>query len=414
MNKKFTSFVAAILIATTINAQELIKAEAAMGTGYANDVYFKLEDKTAITSTRDWDISFYRKSEFKTGIRVNDTKISKVYEVSDNFDDWDNVTIDGLSTLPTLYNSDTVWEEGAFNQASAQSGWGNYNSISHVVEGKIIFILEYTAGGYVKFKINSLKIGTYDFTYSKYVNGAWGEDKTFSLSKDSSLNRIFNYFNITTDSVVTPEPESSQWDLKFTQYTTDYPMGNEYVKYLVTGPLQSDNILVAEIEGDNNPKNATEYKSDINTIGYDWKKLNGFSYILRDVSYFVKNISSNKIYKLEFNAIPSSSVGTLSFEYKDVTASLATNDIEKTKFGIYTDVNQPKTISIIYNSQEASSSNIAVAIYSINGQLVHQENYKPTGSFTNKSINLSRLSAGVYIVKLQSGGKTESKKVVLR
>ncbi|WP_409558176.1 T9SS type A sorting domain-containing protein [Chishuiella sp.] len=69
---------------------------------------------------------------------------------------------------------------------------------------------------------------------------------------------------------------------------------------------------------------------------------------------------------------------------------------------------------MVYNSQATSASNIDVAIYSINGQLVHQENYKPTGSFTNKSINLSRLPAGVYIVKIQSADKTESKKIVLR
>ncbi|WP_291088076.1 T9SS type A sorting domain-containing protein, partial [Empedobacter sp. UBA3475] len=37
--------------------------------------------------------------------------------------------------------------------------------------------------------------------------------------------------------------------------------------------------------------------------------------------------------------------------------------------------------------------------------MVHQESYQPTSSFTNKTIQLSKLSAGVYIVKVQSADK---------
>ncbi|GGE90624.1 Por secretion system C-terminal sorting domain-containing protein [Chishuiella changwenlii] len=414
MKKIFTSFVVAMIAASGVNAQELIKAEALMGQGYVNDVYFGLENQTSTTVARDWDIAFYRRSLYSMGVRSNDGKIANVYEVADNFDAWNNVTIDNLSTLTPLYNSDIDWEDGAFNQGSAQMGWGSYDFATHFVNGNVIFVLEYVSGGYVKFRINDLKSGSYNFTYSKYVDGGWGEDKTVTIGQNSSLDRIFNYFNITTDSVVTPEPADSQWDLKFTQYATDYPMGSETVKYVVTGALHSDNVRVAEIEGEGKPASSVDYKKEINTIGFDWKTLSGFSYTLRDVSYFIKNTVSNKIYKLEFNSIPSSSVGKLGFEYTDVTATLATTELEKTKFGIYTNQAQPKSFSIVYNSAETNSSNIAIAVYSINGQLIHQETYKPTSSFTNKTINLSQAPAGVYVVKLQSGDKIESKKIVLR
>lgn len=414
MNKKFTSFIAAMLIAVTANAQELIKAEAVMGTGYANDVYYGLENQTSNTVARDWDVAFYRRSLYAMGVRSNDGKIANVYEASDDFDNWNTIDINNLSSWTPLYNSDTDWGTGAFNEGSAATGWGSYNSITHIVEGKIIFVLEYISGGYVKFRINKLKSGEYDFTYSKYVEGAWGEDKTVLLPINTSIDRIFNYFNITSESVVTPEPADSDWDLKFTQYTVDYPFGTETMKYVVTGVLHSDKVRVAEVEGEGNPASDISYKKEINTIGYDWKTLSGFSYVLRDVSYFVKNTTSNKIYKLEFNSIPSSSVGTIGFEYKEVTNTLGTTDLETTKFGIYTNPAQPKAFSVVYNSRETNSSNVSIAVYAMNGQLVHQENYKPTSSFTNKTINLSQAPAGVYIVKLQSGDKVESKKIVLR
>ncbi len=412
MIKNFTILASAFLLGFTVNAQEIV-AEAQMGPGYANDVYFGLADQTVNTVARDWDIAFYRRSAFSMGVRVNDEKISGVYEVADNFSAWDNVAVDGLDSLEPLYNSDTDWEDGAFNQGSATYGWGNYNFASHVVEGKVIFVLKYANGDYVKFRINNLTTGTYNFTYAKYVNGAWGEDKTVSIAKDSSTDRIFNYFNITTESVVTPEPETSQWDLKFTRYISDY---DPTTKYPYTGVLQSDNVKVAEIEGDGVPTAVSEFKSEINTVGHDWKVLSGFSYILRDVSYFIKNSTTNKIYKLEFTEAPSTSVGKVSFKYTDVTSDLVLGltDFSNVNFDVYTEAGRSKAINVVLNSKESFSSDVQVEIYSMNGQLVHQEKYRPSSSFSTKNINLSKLAAGIYIVKVQSDSLMKTKKVVIK
>ena len=184
--------------------------------------------------------------------------------------------------------------------------------------------------------------------------------------------------------------------------------------YSVTGVLQSDLIKVAKTET-GNPTNDAAYLASINTVGYDWKTFNMSSggYTIKPTNFFIKNSTTNKIYKLNFTAFEGSATGVVKFNYENVTASLGTSDLEKTKFGVYT-TNQPKTISIVYNSNQSASSNLSVQVYSMNGQLVHQEIYKPTSSFTNKTIQLSKLPAGVYVVKLQSADKVESKKVVLQ
>ncbi|WP_313384130.1 T9SS type A sorting domain-containing protein [Chishuiella sp.] len=412
MNKKFTIFALAMFSTFAVKAQQVISEEVTLGT--SNDVYYNLSNQLKTPTDRtDWDISFYRKSLYSAGIRINDAAGIKLYEVSDDFSKWNDVNINDQSSWDELYNSDTSWVDGAFNQGSDDYGWGYYEQIpNHIVKGTVVFVLKYTDNKYVKLKINDLTYGVYNFTYSKWENGAWSNDITTSVDNASSPNTIFTYYSILKDQITKPEPSQDNWDLKFTKYITPIQTSTGVVPYSVTGVLQSDLIQVAKTE-EGSPTDNKEYLSAINTIGYNWKTGSG-NYTMVKRNHFIKNTSTNKIYKLIFKSFEGGSSAKTTFDYEDVTSTLGISDIEKTKFGIYTDVNQPKTISIIYNSQEASSSNIAVAIYSINGQLVHQENYKPTGSFTNKSINLSRLSAGVYIVKLQSGDKTESKKVVLR
>lgn len=413
MNKKFTIFALAMFSTFAVKAQQVISDDVSLGE--SNDVFYNLSNQGKTTYDRNsWDLSFYVKDSRSAVIRVNDALGTKVYEASNNISDWNNIDITNINSWNELYNSDTTWNNGAFSNGSAQYGWGEYNMANHVVYGSVIFVLKYSDNSYIKLKINNLTYGIYNLTYSEWdaSNKVWLDDVTRSVDSSSSSNTNFIYYSFINDEKVTSEPAKDEWDLKFTKYTTPIQAGTEVVPYSVTGVLQSDLIQVAKTET-GNPASDNDYSSDINSIGYNWKTGSG-NYTMVQRNHFIKNTSTNKIYKLIFKSFEGGSSAITTFDYEDVTSTLGISDIEKTKFGIYTDVNQSKTISIVYNSQEASSSNIAVAIYSINGQLVHQENYKPTGSFTNKSINLSRLSAGVYIVKLQSADKTESKKVVLR
>lgn len=418
MKNKFTLLASILLTSVAVNAQT-IKGEVAMGAGYANDVYYGLANQsTQAVNRSDWDIAFYRKSNMSTGIRVNDGAGVQVYEASNDISTWNAVNIDHLSSWTPLYNSDKDWQEGAFNNGSAPYGWGNYNIANHYVNGSIIFVLEYTTGEYVKLKIDNLAapLGEYNFTYSKLVNGVWSEDKKVNLAHKTNPNNLFNYYSLLADKAVNPEPEQSKWDLIFTKYITPITTNDgDVVMYTVTGVLQSDLVKVAKTDS-GNPADDKAYTADINTIGYDWKAYNfgSGSYTITPTNHFIKNTSTNQIYKLIFKTFEGTSTGKITFDYENVTANLGTTELSKTKFEIYTNSSQPKTINLVYNSQDAKSSPLNIQVYSMNGQLVHQEAYQPTSSFTNKSIQLSKLPAGIYIVKVQNADKVETKKIVLQ
>ncbi|MGV0977898.1 T9SS type A sorting domain-containing protein [Empedobacter falsenii] len=415
MKNKFTLLATIILTSVAINAQT-IKGEVTMGAAYANDVYYGLADQSTNSVNRsDWDISFYRKSNMSTGIRVNDGAGIQVYEASNDLSKWNAIDVANLSTWTALYNSDTDWQKGAFNNGSATYGWGNYSIANHYVNGSIIFVLKYATGEYVKLKIDNFAapLGEYNFTYSKLTNGTWSADTKVNLPHKTNPTNLFNYYSLLTDKAVTPEPDQSKWDLKFTKYVTPLTTNEgDVVMYTVTGVLQSDLIKVAKTES-GNPTDDTAYVADINAVGYNWKTLSGWSYVVNPTNHFIKNTSTNQIYKLVFKTFEGTSTGKITFDYENVTTNLGTTELAKTKFEIYT-TSQPKTIGLVYNSQEAKSSPLNIQIYAINGQLVHQESYQPTSSFTNKTIQLSKLSAGVYIVKVQSADKVETKKIVLK
>ncbi|WP_413533152.1 T9SS type A sorting domain-containing protein [Empedobacter brevis] len=417
MKNKFTLLTTILLTSVAINAQT-IKGEVTMGAAYANDVYYGLADQsTQVTNRADWDIAFYRKSNYATGIRINDGAGIELYEASNDFSTWNSIDVANIDSWKILYNSDINWQDGAFNKGSATYGWGDYNMANHYVLGKIIFVLKYATEEYVKIKIDNLAapLGEYNFTYSKLVNGSWTEDKKVNLPHKTNPNNLFNYYSLLNDKATTPEPEQSKWDLKFTKYITPVTPndGSPAVMYPVTGVLQSDLIKVAKTES-GNPTDDKAYIEDINAIGYTWKSLSGWSYVVNPTNYFIKNTSTKQIYKLVFKTFEGSSTGKITFDYENVTASLGTTELSKTKFDIYTNPSQPKTITLAYNSQEAKSSPLNIQVFSMNGQLVHQETYQPTSSFSNKTIQLSKLSAGIYIVRVQNADKVESKKIVLK
>ena len=103
MKNKFTLLATIILTSVAINAQT-IKGEVTMGAAYANDVYYGLADQSTNSVNRsDWDISFYRKSNMSTGIRVNDGAGIQVYEASNDLSKWNAIDVANLSSWTALW-----------------------------------------------------------------------------------------------------------------------------------------------------------------------------------------------------------------------------------------------------------------------------------------------------------------------
>jgi len=389
-------------------------ATVTMGQGYANQVYFKFATGAMNSYAHNsWDVAFYRAAPMDMGIRVNDAKVTQLYEVGTNAA-WSTVNVADQDAWLPLYNSDAVWKTGAFDEGSAPYGWGSYNPVTHHVSGSRVFVMEYAGEIYKKIKIDDY-FGGYTFTYSNWDGTTWSADTTQTIA-NGSADRFFNYFNLTTNEEVVAEPATGEWDMVFTKYYTDYPFGNETVKYNVTGVLHHPEVMVSQNEEVSGmPENPVmNYEAGINVIGYDWKTLSGMSYVVNSDRAFYVKTPEDAVYRLIFNTISTGSQGgVITFNYQDVTALLANEQFEnKVSFGIYPNPSPDKHISIVYDGANANAIN-NVSIFSLTGAKVYDKKLQNNG-FANAELNLSNLNAGVYILKFESGAYSTTKKIVLQ
>lgn len=391
-----------------------ITINTSMGQGYSNQLFYKLSTQSEISFAADlWDIAFLRTSAYDFSLRVNDGIGIQVFQASNNPSDWSAIDITDESSWTQLYNSDTQWDNGAFDQGTATYGWGEYNPVSHHVEGTIIFILKYSDGTYKKF-INEDFYSGYTFKYSTWTGSEWTEDLTVTIPNSNNPNNIYNYYSLQNNAEVVAEPTPSNWDLKFTKYNTEVSPNN---MYLVTGVLHNDLVEVAENdESGGMPANPTlSYSTDINTIGYDWKSFTGSGFTVDSDKAFYIKYQDNTVYRLYFTAFSGSSSGDLSFNFEDVTSSLGIEDVaEGISFGIYPNPSLDKRINLVYDVNKLSSDKNKVSIYSTTGQQVFKTILNNNNGFYNKNLDLSSLANGIYILEFSSGEYSIRKKIILR
>ncbi len=139
--KRFLQIATIFFTASFALAQETITIS--MGAGYTEEVYYKLSTQTQQTFTANsWDVAFLREDPMNHGVRVNGGIGIQVFEASNNPNDWNAIDIANEGSWTLLYNDDTNWDNGAFMQGSATYGWGEYNPVTHHIEGSIIFRIE--------------------------------------------------------------------------------------------------------------------------------------------------------------------------------------------------------------------------------------------------------------------------------
>lgn len=397
-----------------LQAQE-ITVNTSMGAGYTNQIFYKLSTQSEVSfAANSWDIAMLRTSSMAFSLRVNGHIGISVFEASNSPSDWTTIDVADETSWAQLYNSDISWNEGAFDKGSATYGWGEYNMSSHHVEGTIIFVLKYSDGTYRKF-INEDFYGGYTFKYSTWDGSAWSEDKTVTIPNSNNPNNTYNYYSLQNDEEVIAEPVASDWDLKFTKYTTELAPNTMYT---VTGVLHNDLVSVAENDEPNGMSNSSilTYSTDINTIGYNWKSFTGAGYsIASDKSFYVK-YADDTIYRLYFTDFSGGSSGNLSFNFENVTQALGIEKVgENITFGVYPNpVKLDKKINIIFDIQKVELNDNIVEIYNLVGKRVLRTKITNTQGFYEKEIDLNSLNSGVYILKFNSGGYQKSKKIVIQ
>tara|TARA_B100000795_G_C22781440_1_gene432500 strand:- start:583 stop:1827 length:1245 start_codon:yes stop_codon:yes gene_type:complete len=408
-------FLFTILLGVSFLQAQEITVNTSMNPGYSNQVFYKLSTETETSFVANsWDIAMLRTSAYNFALRVNGGVGINVFEASNNPADWATINIADETSWTQLYNSDTDWNNGAFDQGSAAYGWGEYNSTTHHVEGTVIFILKYADGTYRKF-INEDFYAGYTFKYSTWDGSAWTADQTVTIANTNNLDNTYNYYSLENATEVVAEPAATDWDLKFVKYYTEVPPNN--TMYLVTGVLHNDMVEVAENDEPNGiPENPTlTYSTDINTIGYDWKSFTGGSFSVDSQKSFYIKYEGGTIYRLYFTDFSGSSSGDLSFNYEDVTSTLGIEEVvEGISFGVYPNPSTDKKINLLYDVDKLSTNTNEVSVYAITGQQVFKAALKNNSGFYTKNIDLSSLNNGVYVLRFRSGDSTINKKIILK
>jgi hypothetical protein len=309
-----------------------------MGSGYANDIYYKLDSGVVATVPRtNWDIAFHT-AKFSSTIITNGGNDVVLYESPQDTTQWNATDTTGLYSWDKLYNSDTTWTLGAFErttQGHPDYGWGKYNDINHDLIGNKIFIIKLANGQFKKIWIvrKYSTLNKYKIKYAD-INGA--NEYTEIIDCNPYTSKNFVYYSLGTNSIIDREPSKEKWDLLLTKYKEMVPTGTTtFMPYTVTGILTNTMRLstmgnvsysgIVASQLDDVDHTVTDYtlapfKTSMLVIGSDWKTFNMSSntYDIKDnVIYFVKNNGGN-IFRLVFLSFEGSATGALSFEERKV------------------------------------------------------------------------------------------------
>lgn len=423
--KKSLLFLLSLFTGAAVTAQEdYTTVTIPLQAGYTNQVYYKFADNTQTAiPTNTWDLALLRNSTMATGIRINDARGIQVFEASSDVNDWAAINITEESNWTPLYNEETVWETGAFDNGSATYGWGEYNPATHHVTGSVIFVLKYTDNSYKKIIIEDY-FGGYTLRYADWNDTEWGADETITVSNSQNYDNMFNYFSLESNTTVAVAPADENWDLVFGRYYGNIGSADEPTMYLVTGVLHnSETVSVAEMDETGNTETDPAAPSDelftdeINTIGDDWKSFNmdTFTYDINpEKTYYVKHSDGN-IYRMYFTSFEGTATGNLSFNYKNITAAAGLDEVNQSvSFGLYPNPATEKKVTLLYNLDNNAATKSTVAIYTVTGAKVFETQIADHPGFYGKELNLSHLTAGIYIVQMKAGSYQQSKKLVIK
>ncbi|MEN8201999.1 MAG: hypothetical protein ABFS28_05335, partial [Bacteroidota bacterium] len=312
--KKALLFAGMILMAAGLMAQE--QKEVLTGDGYANDVYYSLENGTVTTVQRDnWDIGFITQV-YSISILANNGSGVELYTYSNGtINDWASLDTSGMLWKP-MYNSLETWDMGAFSANETghpDYGWGTYSSA--IITGDSLYVIKTISGAYKKLAIveKAAMANTWEF---KYANLDGTEEQTVTLEANDYPDPGFIHYSLDSMKFQEREPATEDWDLLFTKYY-DYT-----IPYSVTGVLTNeDHIVAQEVSGADLDQAThvefedTSFVSHISIIGSDWKKfdMGSMAYVLSDTTvFFVKKYTEAEdslYYKIYFTGFSGSMGG---------------------------------------------------------------------------------------------------------
>ena len=423
MNNKFYAFVA--LLATAFigilpaAAQKTtpVNDTIYMGASYINEVYYSMAsgNKGAV-NRKQWDIAF-RANRMSASILTNDASAVELYAYpKSDTSGWASMDTVGIYAWKKMVNSTTDWEEGAFcrnQKGHPDYGWGKYNSSTHNVLGDSLFIIKLRNGSFRKLRILE-KFSSDNIFGFRYANLDGTGDTTVMLDCKPYSTKNFVGYSIATKQLIDFEPVvSNQWDLLFTKYMYTYPDG---VLYPVTGVLSNYDVKVNTFK--HVPLNyqlwdEATMDSTRSPIGWEWKKLNAsYTYDIVDSTvYFVQDKAGN-IHKLVFKEFAGGTTGRIVLQ-KEMISALGIDEIVTLDFNVAVYPNPVREVmNLVINPGKSEST--VISLLDISGRKVFSNKYElPTETLSSLRIPVSGIQSGMYIVVIQCGTNTISRKVLV-
>lgn len=405
--KKISSFLLLIAI-LPLQAQEIV-VDLSLQPAYTQEVFFDFASDTAENFPVDsWEIAFMQSGTFDFSERINTGLGIEVYQASDNPADYESIDPNNRENWIRLYNNDTIWTQGAFDQGSATYGWGEYDAVSHHVEGTIVFVLEYPNGAFRKFMITDFYNG-YTFKYASWdeTSSSWIDEREQSLPNDENPESLFNYYSLTDNTAVGASPNLDDWDLVFADYMTDV----QGTMYPVLGALQNPNVKVAVTIDKEAQEEDLAFSEKINTVGYDWKSYEDGNYTIDSDTYYFLKYEDGTVYRFHFLSFDGSETGDFSLGYEEVTDEMAVEVFDKNNsLSLYPNPSSDGNISLLFDGNQSGKAQVKV--FDMNGRLVKQQTFN-AHQFSDYQLDLTGASSGVYWLHFTTGPYSTTKKLIL-
>ncbi len=420
MKIKFYTYVVLLAVTFAGIAPAMGQVTETVSIGSANEVYYSLSTGTqSAVNRKQWDIAF-RANRRSASIITNDASGVELYAYpKTDTSGWAAAAdTSGLYGWKKLVNSTTDWETGAFCQnqkGHPDYGWGTYNSTTHDVMGDSIFIIKLRDGSFRKLWIME-KFSADNVFQFKYANLDGTGENNILFDCNPYATKNFIGYSLSTNQGVDFEPViSTNWDLLFTKYVYTYPVSG--AQQTVTGVLSNYKVKVKKYEPvtpDFLMLAPQVMDSTRSPIGFDWKTYNydtGVYDITDSLIYFVQD-KSGKIFKLIFTEYVGGSTGRFGFQ-KELNSFTGVTETSKSGFNatVY-----PNPVSNVMNLMvnPGKSRFAVVSIVDMSGRTVLSKHYDmQSEDLSTLKIPVSEIPSGLYMVKIQAGGNTIARKVIV-
>ena len=377
------------------------------------DVYYSFtQGEVASVDRTTWDIGFTT-AGFDASIIINESAGVELFVMNSlDTSDWDIVDTSGMS-WDNIYNSEESWSDGAFANLGTSHpnyGWGLYNSNNHNIDGTKIFILKNHLGNYQQMVIRQLNVAGVFTVKIGDIGGANSSYFTINKKDAAHASKNFVLYNTATLSVVNSEPDSDQWDLLFTKYTTLIQAGPELVAYSVGGVKINVGYEVAERSGiatsSNDTSNLT-WTTNITEIGSDWKVFNNntFMYdITADLTYFVRT-AEGAVWKIFFTDYVGGAEAGYYFNIEKIVGGASVTSKQVLLAKVY-----PNPSNGSFTVENKENEIATLSILNLYGAEVFARSVLPK---TSLQIHQQELPKGLYTIVLTTHNSQASQKIII-